>query len=772
MKSATSEIPVRVDERPARAGPIMNLRQRLPSVVILTAGPLILFGPMLVQGEVLYWGTPMLQFVPWRELAFRLVSRGHLPLWDPLLGMGAPLLANYQSALLYPPNLLLVLTGPAWGHGLLVALHLIWAAWGMAQLAKKLGMGELAQVIAGVSYSLSGYMVARAGFLTINAAAAWLPWLVLAAEGLIESASLGERWSSMRPSIVILSLGLTFQWLAGHAQTAWYSLIFVLSWLLWRVLQKREERSLVRALVGVSAAGLFAFALAAVQLMPALEYLANSQRGAAVGREFALTYSFWPWRLIGLLAPNMFGNPAAGDYWGYGNFWEDAIYIGVLPVVLAIAGLIREMRRSRRHSGLVRMLGAFGAVAFVFALGKNTPAFPFLFDHVPTFDLFQAPTRWNLILVFCLALLASVGVDGWTRPGGRGLYWSRLATVGAGVIMLASPIGLYLLKGVEPTFVRGLAWAGGLLCMTGILSLAHPIDESPRWLLLVGGFVLLDLTLTGAGLNPSINASALRSQGDVAELAADHRSYMTPEAEYKLKFNEAFPFTSFRSNISLEALLDLGIPNTLVYRGQSSANNFDPILPERYAVLVGALEGLETDEQQAILRLMDVSSIVSLDTNGRLQHATVEGPRRIRVVGREIWVAGGQDALARVLDPGFRPDELVVLEGSRDIRAGSAVGEATVLSGENPNSVVVHVSSEGEAWVVLSDIWYPGWRALVDDREVEIYRADYLFRAVNVPGGDHVVRFEYSPSAFWAGLGLSAIAWLLLMGVVWRQRRV
>ncbi|HLC02834.1 MAG TPA: YfhO family protein, partial [Anaerolineales bacterium] len=138
----------------------------------------------------------------------------------------------------------------------------------------------------------------------------------------------------------------------------------------------------------------------------------------------------------------------------------------------------------------------------------------------------------------------------------------------------------------------------------------------------------------------------------------------------------------------------------------------------------------------------------------------------------EIWVAGGQDALARVLDPGFRPDELVVLEGSRDIRAGSAVGEATVLSGENPNSVVVHVSSEGEAWVVLSDIWYPGWRALVDDREVEIYRADYLFRAVNVPGGDHVVRFEYSPSAFWAGLGLSAIAWLLLMGVVWRQRRV
>jgi len=108
--------------------------------ILIVIGPILLFGPMLVRGEVLYWGTPMLQFVPWHQFALEVLKTGHLPLWNPLLGMGAPLLANYQSALLYPPNLLLFLFGPEYGHGVLVTLHLIWAGVGMALLVRRLGL--------------------------------------------------------------------------------------------------------------------------------------------------------------------------------------------------------------------------------------------------------------------------------------------------------------------------------------------------------------------------------------------------------------------------------------------------------------------------------------------------------------------------------------------------------------------------------------------------------------------------------------------------------
>ncbi len=181
MPSSLSSIP----ERTASA-----LRKTWPWLVV-ALGPLALFGPMLVRGAALFWGTPLLQFIPWRVAALRALESGHFPLWNPLVGMGAPLLANYQTGILYPPNVLLAAVGVEWGSGLLVMLHLTWAGWGMVMLVRGLGMRPAAQMVAGTAFSLSGYLVARAGFLSINAAAAWLPWAVWAADRLGQAAVQG-----------------------------------------------------------------------------------------------------------------------------------------------------------------------------------------------------------------------------------------------------------------------------------------------------------------------------------------------------------------------------------------------------------------------------------------------------------------------------------------------------------------------------------------------------------------------------------------------------
>ncbi len=149
------------------------------SLLVIIIGPLLLFGRMLLSGQVLFWGTPMLQFVPWHRYALETLRAGHVPIWNPLLGAGAPLLANLQSALLYPPNLLLLFLGPEHGHGYLVVLHLVFAGLGMARLSRKLGTNLFGQVTAGLAFSLGGYMVARAWFISINHAAAWLPWIIL-----------------------------------------------------------------------------------------------------------------------------------------------------------------------------------------------------------------------------------------------------------------------------------------------------------------------------------------------------------------------------------------------------------------------------------------------------------------------------------------------------------------------------------------------------------------------------------------------------------------
>ncbi|MEJ2706042.1 MAG: hypothetical protein P8074_00390 [Anaerolineales bacterium] len=142
---------------------------------ILLLAPFILLAPVLLGGKALYWGTPILQFVPWRAWAWQTLQQGRLPLWNPLSGMGAPLLANYQSALLYPPNWLYFLLAAlggipaiAWGQALLVVLHMAWAGAGIVLLTRRLGLSALAQAVSGLSFGMCGYLVARAGFLSIK----------------------------------------------------------------------------------------------------------------------------------------------------------------------------------------------------------------------------------------------------------------------------------------------------------------------------------------------------------------------------------------------------------------------------------------------------------------------------------------------------------------------------------------------------------------------------------------------------------------------------
>ena len=136
---------------------------RPPSLLhLLWVFPLLLFSPAIFGGQALIWGTPSLQFIPWRILAWEQIQAGISPFWNLLNGMGAPLLANYQLAFFYPSTWLLfglqMLGGStwlAWGHTLILVAHLIWAGFGAARLARRLGVGELPQVIAGLAFSLS-----------------------------------------------------------------------------------------------------------------------------------------------------------------------------------------------------------------------------------------------------------------------------------------------------------------------------------------------------------------------------------------------------------------------------------------------------------------------------------------------------------------------------------------------------------------------------------------------------------------------------------------
>jgi hypothetical protein len=646
--------------------------RRWPETLILLA-PACLFSEYLFTGRVVFWGLPLLQFYPWRWLAAQQIWEGRLPLWNPYLGNGAPLLANYQSAVFYPPNWIGLLPGVPLDYslGLVGVLHLAWAGLGMAAFGRALGLSTLGRAIAGLAFSLSGYLVARFSFLTIVAAAAWLPWLLWTVERMAQASDpsqaqantgLGRlsNWIWPLPNVpwlVPLSLMMAMQLLAGHAQTTFYSFGIAGGWYAWRGYQCGRISGAVRHGLGFGVAAALAACLTAIQLLPTAELLRQSSRADAAAYDFVMTYSFWPWRLITLFAPDAFGNPGHGNYWGYGNYWEDAAYVGLLPLGLAALAVIVWLVALRRppepsapvdhdappshlpaQPGLaphplshVPVLGLAAVISLLLALGQNTPIFPFLYHYVPTFNLFQAPARIMLGWITAIAVLAGIGADLWQQPQGAGRAWIRRGlTAALGVALaggLAAPVmsralavGPASAHLVLQTAPRAVALAGLLAAGAFGLWLIRPAAHAAGWwTLLAAGFVAADLGLAARALNPALDASIYRTPAASSQLLdlrlAGRRYYQFEADEHALIYDRFFRFDDFGpARLPFwQAARAAMLPNLSLLDGIATSNNFDPLLPARYTELAQALQAASPAQALAIFRAMNVQALIAVE---------------------------------------------------------------------------------------------------------------------------------------------------------------
>lgn len=734
--------------------------------LLLILCPFLLTAPVWLAGKALYWGTPSTQFIPWWWQTWQTLRAGELPLWNPMVGMGAPLLANYQSALFYPPTWLYFLMAAigglplmAWWQAISVALHLAWAGWGMAALIKRLGKSETAQVVAGLAFALSGYLVARAHFLSINATVAWLPWILLASYNL-------ARQPRQRRNGLWLALALTMQWLAGHAQLAWYTLLLAMAWAAFWAMTLGRWRQLWQTALGFTAAAALAFALSAIQLLPTAEYLLNSQRATQVGFAQAAAYSFWPWRLIGLLAPNFFGNPAFGNYWGYANFWEDAIYIGLLPLALAISAIVIRKRSDERP--LVWLLVASILISLLLALGQNTPLFAWLYQHVPTFALFQAPSRFSIWLVFAFVVLAAMGVDTWKSPTGRRLYWSRLAVAGMAAIVGVA-LGAIALGDKIPvpgTFSWAALVAGLIGLALALINLKLPANwqANESWTWLITLFLAADLLLAGWGLNPGASLDLYK---EPQSGSATDRTYLPAADEYALKYEYLFRFDSFFSADPFK-VRNVGLPNITLLDVRPTANNFDPLLSARYTVWVSALESSLHEGDLSLLAKANITTLEHFSVQGGAAYDEVAALPRFRWANCAVIVQDQEEALSLL---NSLPENTVAIEAGE---AGPICNEGAAsieLIEEQASTLTLTVHASDPGWLVVADTWYPGWQVTVDNTVTSISPADGLFRAVFVDAGEHQVSFRYQPMSFILGLILSLFACLSTVWL-WRRREI
>jgi hypothetical protein len=741
----------------------MRVQLRLPLLVLAAALALVFH--RLLMGEVLFWGLPSLQFYPWREYAFDLVRNGQLPLWNPYNGAGAPLFANYQSSLLYPLSWLGVVLPLAITMSFTAVFHLFLAGWGMWRFTGELKFSLLGRGISALAFGMTAYLVARLGTYPIVQAAAWLPWMLWVTVRLLESG---------RPrSGGLLALFTALLLLAGHAQTAWYCLLLVGLFALWWTVFGSSAADWKRRWLRLAlAAGCMALGagIAALQLVATAELLGQSQRSGGVDFDFAMNFSYAPARVLNLFAANAFGTPANGTYITGGAFFEDAVYIGIIPLVGAIAALVGWLvtRRQAARPDVYRTTPFWllvVLVGFVFALGVNTPVFPFLYNNAPTFDLFQAPVRWHLWTVFALSVLAGLGATAWGRSR-RLRQWTKRALVACAAATLLALVFLIF----APSDVRAVGLLTQALIALGVLgiiacvlALTQPEAGTrghTRWVLVVLVVTALDLTWAGWGLNPTAPERYYAPNRPDATEVQQTRSYWTESAEETVKFEQFFRFDNYETAVTnwREARASQ-LPNMNLIDRLPLLNNFEPLLVGHFADMIELIEA--NPAANAPLRAAGVQGLYNPT------FATLEQEARRAWLLRDACWHETEDALkAAMVDPAWLPERQVQLLGDGGCAASSdlLMELGTVEFTESgANRVTMSVNAPQDSWLVLADTDYPGWEARVDGVETPIYRANLAFRAVQVDAGQHEVSFEYHPRWLLAGALVSAISLLIAL---------
>lgn len=730
-------------------------------------------------------GGDLVSFLfPTYRFAAANLRAGNLPLWQSHLYSGAPFLADMQTGLFYPPNLLLFLLVPDFAYKALewmAVLHIFLAGLFMFLFLRYLEPGRPMRVPAAITgamaYMFSDLFIVHFGNLNLIAVAAWLPMVFLLFWRALRPDS-GQALQSRRLGLAAgAGVALGISTLEGHLQiTLYIGLALAIVAVTEAITLRRSRRDWGWPFLALAITAAVALGLSALVLLPALEYARLSPRAALPYRE-AARYSLVPGLLGEMLVPALFNSREPSLYWGV---WDRvaAGYLGILPLLLA--GLAVFLWRGRQ----IRLLAILGAVAFLLALGGESVVHGWAYWLLPGFKQIRAPARAVLLVDFALAALAAVGLNQLLQPLDRatrrtlGRAWGGLVWL-AGAAMLVGGAWAYLViyqaQDRDPTVFWRVSAAG-----SGVLFALLMLGASLAWLgarragrarrstlaWLAAGLVFLDLASLGA----------YTDLGNKAPTAGfDHPQIVdflhSDPGLFRID-SRTDVWDDWQPNLALLAdLYDVsGVDNPLIVAdvarywegtGGRSTRLYD-LLGVRY--LLGS--------KSVVLDWDKFSLAFDGDPAVNVYRNETPLPRAF-VVHQAVVAADHEDAWTRIQQPGFDPASTVILEAGLplDIQTSDAA-EVQVVQYE-PSRLAIQIHSPAEGYLFLSDPFYPGWRAEVDGQPAKILRANYAFRAVAVPAGSHQVTMTFRPASWFAGLGITlfTVLTLLILGTFALVRR-
>jgi hypothetical protein len=718
-------------------------------------------------------------YPPYRFAASNL-QQGLLPLWNPYQYSGSPFAADMQTGMFYPPNLVaFFLVRPFTYMAMegLAVVHFFLGALFTYIYARGLGVGRIGAFGAGIVFGFGGFVTAHLGHLNMISSAVWLPLILFFFHKAVMGK--GTRWA------VAAGLAYGVSTLPGHLQITLYLAFFlVLYWLWGMAVHWRKGGRLVpplALLVALPLSVLVAYGLAAVQLLPSYQLTSLSVR-AALSYPEAAEYAGTPLAFITLLVPHFLGADSA-NYWGIqGNITEVYGYSGLLPLLLAAMALILPKSRTPWKWFFLLAAGLF----LLLSIGQETILHGWLYRFGPGFDKVRAPGRFILFFDFAVAVLAGLGLDALCRPLARRerprfrLFLQALFIATAGGILVVAPFfynALLTSQDKDPIIFKRVFIATNSLNLTLLFLAAGFVifllyRYGARWRAflpyLALGVVIIDLTSANSGYNPT--------DQNVLE------GFQHPQVVAFLKQDPDL----FRIDTAT-GVWDVWQPGTGLNNQLFDLHGqyFNPMMLADYDRYWGSLGSRSVPSYDLLnAKYVVAHKDVVLDWQ-KFKPVLTDAPKvnvyqNLRFLPRAMIVPRAEvlprdQILERLRQPDFDPTQKLFLEQgpARNPANTSFPRQVLGVTYPTPNEVVVRAETQEPAYLFLAEVDYPGWKAYLDGKEVKLLRANYLFRAVDLPAGRHTARFSFEPRLWKMGAGTSAIflvGAILALAVTSRRR--
>lgn len=681
------------------------------------------------------------QFFLWKYLAVDIIKSGSLPLWNPYSFSGTPLLATYHSATLYPLNLLLFFLKPySWGLYILSS-SLLSAVFMYLFLSLYIKQSS-AKIIGSLIFTFSSLMTTWLEFGTAVHGMAWLPLSLY----LINKFTSTEKYRYL----LLLPLSLASTILAGNLQATTY--VFIIS-SIYTILLTQSLKKIVPIIFFI-VLGIF---ICSIQIFPSYELLKNSIRtGDSYIKEGGyglLTLD----KTLTFFSADYFGHPSTRNYWGFLNYSETSNYLGAITLPLLIFSIL-YLKRSRLK---------------VFSLGLLILSLMLLFKNPLTLLLYQTQiplltqsyaSRILFITIFSASILSALSVNQIIEERYKNFLKTLIFSVAiisgilAGTylaknqvnqIIQNSPDKIHTTTYLSDNYYNNLNFEIALkntLIPFGILITALVITLFSRFekLRFALPLILIIIISTDLGryflkFNPFVDQNLAYPTTPTIEFLQKQPGHFRVAREHA----EVFP------------------PNTWIAYGLESPEGYDALYLNDYGRFMHLING----------------GNFNTGSTGRYAEIANYNSPDLRFTNTKYFIAILRDKNGQIpgdlvnfqfKEAGYRPvfqdKSSVILENPNYLERvyfKDSNNKAEIIS-YKPNTIKITTNSSSNDQLTLLDQYDSGWKVQIDNKDSGVIKADYVFRGVNVPSGNHSVQFYYWPTSIDLGIKITLISLFLL----------